>query len=342
MTTSERKKEAHLLIVQRHRFINRQLVNEVRTELDEKCGQHVDRLVLWIQSPGGDAHAAYKLCLELRNRCKRLDAVVLDAAKSAATLLLTGVDNIYMSASAELGPLDVQLQHPDREDVVLSGLDLSKALAALGQEGVSIALRGGASVIRATGLQRPIVIKELMEYSSSILRPVISKLDPQIIHRAIQDLLIADRYARRLLSRRNVDQKFSLSPEECIELADRLVNEYPAHGFVIDRLEAKKMRLPVYFLEEEVQKSLVWKKVRDAVSEAVAGDSDLVCAILDGNIDQDGNDVEEETHERSKPGDPKDNEPEPHSGERSGLRETNSEGDGCDDGAGGVAESGKG
>lgn len=63
-------------------------------------------LDLWLESPGGDAHAAYKLALLLRAHASRLRVVIPDYAKSAATLLTLAADEIYVAPVAELGPLD--------------------------------------------------------------------------------------------------------------------------------------------------------------------------------------------------------------------------------------------
>src|SRR5688572_30383804 len=82
----------YILLFQRGRraSIDRGLVRVIQSLLDEKIVTPPDEteIDIWLHSPGGDAHAAYKLFLDLRSRCCRLRAVVPDYAKSAATLLL--------------------------------------------------------------------------------------------------------------------------------------------------------------------------------------------------------------------------------------------------------------
>jgi len=80
------------------------------------------RIALVIDSAGGKANAAYELATLLRRHCGGFVAVVPRRAKSAATLLALGADKIFMNENAELGPLDVQIWDPDREES-LSGLD---------------------------------------------------------------------------------------------------------------------------------------------------------------------------------------------------------------------------
>src|SRR5690349_3514350 len=105
----------HLILFQVGDQISRDLVGQIQARLDEAVTtdrEHTE-IDIWLDSPGGDAHAAYKLILDLRHRSNRLRAVIPDYAKSAATLLALGVDTIFMHAAAELGPLDVQIEHPD-------------------------------------------------------------------------------------------------------------------------------------------------------------------------------------------------------------------------------------
>ncbi len=92
----------HLILFQGGRDeINRLMVQRIQTQLDREITtpREQNEIDIWIESPGGDAHAAYKLILDLRQRCKRLRAVIPDYAKSAATLLALGVDEIYMNES---------------------------------------------------------------------------------------------------------------------------------------------------------------------------------------------------------------------------------------------------
>src|SRR5438128_2243993 len=119
----------HLILFQSgNDDINRGLLLNIQDRLDREIvtPPNQTEIDIWIESPGGDGHAAYKLILDLRSRCKRLRAVIPDYAKSAATLLALGVDTIFMSAAAELGPLDVQIEHPDpdREGTIVSALDV--------------------------------------------------------------------------------------------------------------------------------------------------------------------------------------------------------------------------
>ena len=105
--------------------IDRSTARHLRNLLDDKVTTKKEEteIDVWMHSTGGDANAAYKIFLDLRNRATRVRTLIPDRAKSAATLFALGMDEIHMGATAELGPLDVQIEHPDRENETISGLD---------------------------------------------------------------------------------------------------------------------------------------------------------------------------------------------------------------------------
>lgn len=70
---------------------------------------------LLLHSPGGDIDAAEKLITLVRKRVgdSELRVIVPDFAKSAATLIALGGDEIVMSDSSELGAIDPQVELPN-------------------------------------------------------------------------------------------------------------------------------------------------------------------------------------------------------------------------------------
>jgi len=66
---------------------------------------------LMINSPGGDPEAANRIIMMCRERFKNeFNVIVVNSAKSAATLIALGADKIFMGYLAELGPTDPQVQ----------------------------------------------------------------------------------------------------------------------------------------------------------------------------------------------------------------------------------------
>jgi len=73
---------------------------------------NVQRLDLLLESGGGDIDAAAKIVKLCRAHCKKFSVLVPFLAKSAATLIAICADEVVMTKSAELGPVDPQVHHP--------------------------------------------------------------------------------------------------------------------------------------------------------------------------------------------------------------------------------------
>ena len=69
----------------------------------------VDQLNLIINGPGGDGTVAEKIIELCRAHCREFRVVVPNRAKSAATIIALGADEIVMGYLSELGPIDAQV-----------------------------------------------------------------------------------------------------------------------------------------------------------------------------------------------------------------------------------------
>jgi membrane-bound ClpP family serine protease len=162
-------------------------------------------VVLFLLSRGGDAEPAYqisKICKSFA--LNRFVAVIPRQAKSAATLVAIGADEIHMGLLGQLGPIDPQIG----------------GLPALG---VSQALKTIASVAQ----QYPGSAEMLARYLQLALTVEQIGYCERISESAVQ-------YAERLLS-----TKPNLIPRAAA-IAKELVHEYKDHGFVIDLEEARQ------------------------------------------------------------------------------------------------------
>lgn len=221
--------------------------------------------------------------LDLRHRCRYLRAVVVDYAKSAATLLMFGVDRIFMAPAAELGPLDAQIEHPTKEGLIVSALDVADSLESLGRTSIDLAISSGAAVVQYTGLPRLDVLKVVTRHMACFLRPAIEKLDPHLIHQATSQLKIAERYAAILLETRNLPEEEQISQEAAQELVKRLVNEYPTHGFVISPQEARALGLLVVDARSHPR----WTAIKAMYHEFASGKQSMVVRIIrDETLDE--------------------------------------------------------
>jgi len=70
------------------------------------------KLDLMINSTGGDVEAAEKIIYMCRNVASAFRVIVPELAKSAATLVALGSDEVVMGLQSELGPIDAQLFGP--------------------------------------------------------------------------------------------------------------------------------------------------------------------------------------------------------------------------------------
>jgi hypothetical protein len=71
--------------------------------------KHAKRLLFLIHSGGGDGYTAQKIVDVCRSHCKTFIVLVPNWAKSAATLIALGADQIAMGYLSELGPIDPQV-----------------------------------------------------------------------------------------------------------------------------------------------------------------------------------------------------------------------------------------
>jgi len=242
----------HVLVIFKSGSISRPTVLDIKKKLYQSITTPPDKtqIDLWLDSPGGDAHAAYKLALDLRAKAGLLRVAIPDLAKSAATLLTLGMDEIFMDPGADLGPLDVQLSHPHRESEVISALDVVGSLNYLSEIAVELAISGGADLLEYTRLSRKDVLVPMLDFVAQFLRPCVEQIDPHMTRRAKYQLEVGERYAVDLLKRRAVGVGHKLREDQARALAHHLVHDYPVHEFVIDRKSAKEeLNLPIKDLE---------------------------------------------------------------------------------------------
>ena len=64
----------------------------------------------YIETPGGSGEAAEEIARFLRKKFKEVNFVIAGEAKSAGTILVLSGDNIYMTETGSLGPIDAQVK----------------------------------------------------------------------------------------------------------------------------------------------------------------------------------------------------------------------------------------
>ncbi len=221
------------------------LAVHLRRKLEDTITAPRERVEIdvWLESPGGDAHSAYKIALLLRAYAGRIRVVVPDFAKSAATLLALAADELYMGAAAELGPLDAQIPNEGGIVTTISALDVARSLEELTETAMAQAFKGGADVLQITGLSRGESLNAMLTFAAQFMEPIIRQMDPRMIHWASTLLDVSVAYGTRLLSSRDG----AVAHPEAVSIPRALVEDYPTHGFVISREEAAgRLGLPAH------------------------------------------------------------------------------------------------
>lgn len=201
-------------------------------EIPDTCLKE-GRLVVVVDSGGGDIDAAYNLAMLFRSYGhEQLTFVVPRWAKSAATLLVCGGDSVMMTPVAELGPLDPQITQisPLEQRVEkFSPLHIESTLEMIRNE-----FQQGNTEL-ATGLlqrlQFPITLGSFKK-----------------------SLDICKQYATKLLASRMLKEKGKLAEE----IANKLVEDYADHGFCINIDEAKSLGLVACSPSPQQQRQ-IWK-----------------------------------------------------------------------------------
>lgn len=171
-----------------------------------EAGRRSDILMVLV-SDGGKIEPAYLISKTCKSLSKNKFVVSIPRrAKSAATLISLGADEIHMGLLSELGPIDPQLDG-------FPALGLANALEKI----ASLSTRyPGSAEMFAKYLTANLNIKDLGYFE-------------RINESAVQ-------YAQRLLNGKSFPE--GRTPES---VAEHLTNHYKDHGFVIDADEASQL-----------------------------------------------------------------------------------------------------
>ena len=72
--------------------------------------KELERLDFYVETPGGSAEAVEDIVRCLRQRCSYISFVVSGEAKSAGTIMVLSGDEILMTETGSLGPIDAQIR----------------------------------------------------------------------------------------------------------------------------------------------------------------------------------------------------------------------------------------
>ena len=209
---------------------------KVRIEIDSylKNGGDSDKIDFVINSPGGLADEAYRIIRTLRDNFEEVNIIVPFWAKSAATLLSLGGNNIIMDKFGEFGPLDAQIgkereDNPEFEHV--SALNDEFSLSQLEYrfkglyESMFIQLYENSQI----RINKKDLSEQVLQATSKFYEPLIRQMDPYKIGHKRRTLEIGEQYATRILGQFN-----NVDIVKARKLVNYLVNGCPHHGYIID------------------------------------------------------------------------------------------------------------
>lgn len=234
------------------------LFEELRKITTDRKNTHI---ILVLNSFGGNIYAAFKMVKMIRSKCDKLIAVVPQWAKSAATLMCLGADEIVMAEQSELGPLDKPIEHPHLEGVSISALDVINGMKYLQQRAKELTFEIAQELISEAGMNKKDALNSATKLAIGIVNPILAKEDPRIISQSFRLLRIAEHYGRDLLKMGMV-KNWKLSDDRENKMVDSIMDifvwKYPDHAFAIVRDEAEELLLKIVKAENFSNWERIW------------------------------------------------------------------------------------
>lgn len=211
--------------------IDRYTSNQIYSALSARENNKDKALLLILYSSGGLVESAYLISKCCQEYCKKFVVVIPRQAKSAATLLAMGADEIHMGLMSELGPIDPQI-------------------------GTYPALGLGYAVEYLASL-----CKRYPESSNMFARYLSLSLDLTHLGYLERVSESAAQYAERLLKNKKLP-----SEQSPASVASRLVYSYKDHRFVIDRKEAETF-LGTDFVKHDTEEYKIADSIHKSLEE---------------------------------------------------------------------------
>jgi hypothetical protein len=216
-------------------------------------------ILLVLATLGGDPNAGYRIARCLQEAYKTVNhpreiakttkkgnfSVFVDGrCKSAGTLICLGADKLIMSGNAELGPIDIQLRKREEVGESESGLTPVQAIRSLEMQSRGMFTRYFASLRFSERLSfsTKMAADIAKGLTVGLMSPIYEQIDPIRLAEMDRSMRIAREYAERLGAENLRDGTL-----------DKLLGDYPSHGFVIDRGEAKKLFKNVEHPDQELR-----------------------------------------------------------------------------------------
>jgi hypothetical protein len=196
-----------------------------------ECVGETETLDVIIDSPGGEATIPEKLAIMCREHCKQMRAIIINSAKSAATMWALTSDTILMGYLSELGPIDPQIRVVDPR----GSFTFLPAQSII--DGI-----GAAHSMLQQGIDQRVVIA------------LMQKLDPALVDVAEKSINFSKTFAQKWLSQYMLKDKPELAKGIAEALSDN--RRWLTHGKLIGIKEAQDLQLKV---DPIPRKSALWR-----------------------------------------------------------------------------------
>lgn len=197
-------------------------------------GQQRANILLVLTTFGGSPDSAYRIARQLQHqyRAGKFYLLIDTFCKSAGALIAVGADELIMTDTAELGPLDVQVLDKEEIGEYSSGLTSMQALTMLQEESARFFLHHFNNLHDPQiGFSTKLAAEIAAKHVTGLFSAIYSQLDPYRLGENQRAMHIGIAYGKRLSRANNISE----------ETLMKLVAGYPSHAFVIDRAEAAQM-----------------------------------------------------------------------------------------------------
>ncbi|WP_106935439.1 SDH family Clp fold serine proteinase [Variovorax sp. PMC12] len=200
----------------------------------EARGTKRKKSILFLCTGGGNPNTGYRIARAFTHHygSENFTVAIPAECKSAGTLVCIGASRLIMFDKGELGPLDVQFQKKDEIFQQTSGLDILRGMTYLKSDALATFNQYLLDINSSSGLSTKVASELAGDLVRGIYEPMYAQIDPVRLGEMNAALQIAHEYGTRLN-----DKSKNLKPDAL----GKLINNYPAHGFVIDRAEARTL-----------------------------------------------------------------------------------------------------
>lgn len=223
----------------------------------------IEEIDLLIISSGGDPIVSWRVNSLLRNRFKKFTVLVPYLAYSAATLLALGADDIIMHRNGNLGPLDMQMTVPAKNQNELPMHFSYEDIVNYFKFIEDIGIRDQAMI-------------------SDAFNKLTSQLSPIDLGNARRGSQLGLSMAEKLLSSHLSDSN------KAKIISEKLNKQYYHHGYPVDKNEAKELGLEI--TDDPDIEQLMWSVTQDILSSYRETEPLDPQAYINDSIQKIGND----------------------------------------------------